>query len=181
MGIREKILILLMAGVIGYGVFDFTMTKIRKSSMNNRVSEVRAEVEQLESTTKGQVDAAALAPREVELLGRLLIPWTKDLFVETLYAPAKVDEPEVPTNAAGELVMPEPKYRYTGYLNIDGKMIAMINGSDFQVGDLLNDKLYRVETIDAESVALKRETGSGTLQLKILKPDSIIIPGKRDS
>ena len=179
MGIREKILILLMACVIGYGVYDFTMTRIRAGSLKSRVEEVKKETEQLISTTRTNLEVSALSPRERELLTRIQENWTDDLFVARLHPPAAKPLPELEDSGKpGAPVEVAPTYRYTGYFNITGNKLAVINGAEYEVGQSIGTSTYRVHTIEPERVVLERESGSQTLTLIIHQPDLLNFSGK---
>lgn len=100
----------------------------------------------------------ALTHKERYILERAAADWPRDPF----------EKPKAPVPreiTAGKTATPAVTYVYSGYVEVDKKRLAIINGMQYQVGDQLESGRYAVRSIENEKVVLEHVGKSGVLIL----------------
>jgi hypothetical protein len=119
-----------------------------------------SETEDLSSTQLlKELKKDSLIQRERYILERAASDWPRDLFERP--RPSAPRETTTSTTAT-----PAGSYRYSGYVEVDKKKLAIINGMQYQVGDQLESGKYAVRSIESEKVVLEN----------VGKPGVVILP-----
>lgn len=145
---REKIIVLLMIGAILYGGYEFFWA----SSAGNKV-ENPAEKEKV--LNKFVTDVAdKLRKKDISVTDKYVIArakdeWTQDPFLPTLMKLKPAESKEVEEEAA-----PKPSFKYSGYMEMGKRRLAIINGMEYATGDKLEPGGYRVKSISPAMVEL---------------------------
>ncbi|MBN2568962.1 MAG: hypothetical protein JXB42_05985 [Deltaproteobacteria bacterium] len=160
---REKIIVSLMILALLYGAYTFFIAPSSKNpksiSAGKAAEKVGADkmmvnlASVLKDDESASVDAYILARAEEE--------WTKDPFyIEKEITPSK--DSEIPAEIIRKIELV-----YTGYLEVGGNKIAIINGADYQIGDKLEMSEYRVESISPSMVIVAYEEGEEKLTVPL--------------
>jgi len=89
-----------------------------------------------------------LTDEERYIMERAAAEWPRD--------PFEKPRPSVsPETAPGKTAAPTSAYVYSGYVEVDKKKLAIINGTQYQVGDLLESGRYAIRSIESEKVVLE--------------------------
>jgi hypothetical protein len=165
---REKIIVGLMAVAVLYFVYDYFPASgpALKNAVNSHDAALVVVAELQEKLEQGAFDLPE--PVTASLAG-LHAPWDAGKFVPAVFRLSEQrrlsgDEPARRVEfmaTAGTLV-------YSGFLEMDGRRLAVINGSEYAVGDMVND--LRLDSIGAQ--ALKLSLGEHSLLLPIVDLDA---------
>ena len=151
---REKIILGVAAAALIYGGITVALPKASNAShrdaTNRQVEALRRRVEK----TQRELQTNALTRAEVRVLENAVSDWPASPFREgpVVAAGAK-------TNALAIV--------YAGYLNMNGKRLAVVNGAEYRVNDLLKSGDFVVESIEPEKVVLSRLAGGAKLVVPI--------------
>ncbi|MFT5126125.1 MAG: hypothetical protein ACI9TH_000087 [Kiritimatiellia bacterium] len=161
---REKIILILMTTVILYGAGDFMLRRLNKLGGGGRVEKAAAETQAAAVRIRALMNESVFTPGEAQGLDRLVAPWERTLLVERLSAPVRVAETAVhgPASTAGQ---ERPVFHYTGYFNIAGQKMALINGMEYTLGEHLVAGTYAVGDIQPQHVTLRNLSTDKTWRL----------------
>jgi hypothetical protein len=153
-GKREKIILGMMAIAILYAAFDFLTSnkKTQREDMGQKTTELNTFVTDL-STSLGKDLSKNLGAL---VFSRAEKEWRQDPFLDSkaykLWTEAKMPAKE--TLAAA----PKIEFAYTGYLEIDQKRMAIINGMEYGEGESLDIKGFVLKTVSPTRVAIENRT-----------------------
>ena len=147
---REKIILGVMAVVILYALF----TLIAGSSMKKKLTvspEVKTnEIKALANDTATSVGKDALSVAEVYAIGRIEADWLHDPFYEK-----KAYAEMTQTTKVAVKVDTKTNFSYTGYMEYGGRLIAIINGLEYGVGEVLDIPGYILRSISPAKVTIE--------------------------
>ena len=148
---REKIILAVMAAAILYGVFSFTLGKSERGAadpqaamkeLNDFVVEVAAELNRKDSKTWDYV------------LTRAAAGWRNDPFrmLSQTVQKETLEVKNIPTPGDAPLA-------YTGFIIAGDRKLAIINGIEYETGDVIERGGYRVGAINEREVVIERGVG----------------------
>ena len=153
---REKVFVLLMVAAVGYGAVCYLRRMCTPASSQASPEEVRASAILFVEESRTQI-AAAMQDGDVAYVAtRVFEAWPKDPFADGA-GPRNV--------AKAEAVA----VRYSGYLDLDGVLFALLNGHAYKRGDLMPDSPYGVLDISSEQVVLSVAGGEDNVLIKVEK------------
>jgi hypothetical protein len=153
-GKREKIILGVMAIAILYAAFDYLTSnkKAQREDMGQKTDELNTFVTDL-TASRGKDISKNLGAL---VFSRAEKEWTQDPFLDSkaykLWTEAKTPAKE--THAAA----PKIEFAYTGYLEIDQKRMAIINGMEYREGEALDIKGFVLKTVSPTRVAIENST-----------------------
>ncbi|MFZ5569893.1 MAG: hypothetical protein ACOZF0_05790 [Thermodesulfobacteriota bacterium] len=149
MSTREKVIVFCMMGVVIYGAVQFFGSSTRSPGLD-----AQGEVPGLDAfivTMAGILNKQN--PFEADyVLEKAVKPFAKDPFVTVNALPDKNAGPEKTAPSDYPMV-------YTGYVRVGDTMVAVINGTEYETGDMIEPGGYRVTRISPEQVELQAKTG----------------------
>ena len=171
----EKILVILVALALLYGVVDFVMRGQRKAVVSQPGTEAAGQVAADIAAQMGAISTPENQKID-QMAASLGDPWPGQVFVQQRvdYGDlVKVDE----AKAAQEKTMREKadKLVYSGFLSMGNDRIAIINGMDYRVGEKVDE--FTVSQIAKDSVRVTEQGSSFDLPAAIEK-ESDKIPGR---
>lgn len=136
---REKVIVGLMVLTVGYGVIEYTMPRRNAGPPLTAPAEgVNAFIAKVADTIKAaSSDASALVIRKAEAA------WTQDPFLEI----------RKPQPARAEAAAPKEAGRgpvslvYSGFIEIGSRRMAIINGMEYEAGDIVNPGGFTLKSI----------------------------------
>ena len=165
LGKRQMIILGVMAIVILYAAFDFLAPKkkIPRPDMAQKTAELKTFVTDL---------TAGLGKDSSKNLGTLIFSraereWTQDPFLDSRayksWTQVKVTAKEAGTAA------PKIEFIYSGYLEVDGKRMAIINGMEYREGEDLDTKGYVLKSVSPSSVVIENRGIGATVNVPLLE------------
>jgi len=146
---REMIIVVLaIIGVI-YGAVDFGLrsVKSKSSSTNSGDGALAATTFTLISDELGTHSTTLEEAKALEVLGAISARWPEDIFVDI---EAFVDDQEQEET----LALVDESLIYSGYITMAEKIFAIINGIEYQVGDVVEGFILKI--IDPVEIILER-------------------------
>ena len=138
----------LMAIAVAYGAYTFffaSASRIGVADPKKSLEEINRFVTDIALGLKDDVSETHLY-----VLGRGVSTWSRDPFLETRAA----DKVDVLVKTRAEGKPPEETYRYTGYLQMGVRALAIINGLEYLLGDELQSGGRIVKEIDPLKVVI---------------------------
>ncbi len=159
MGKREKILVALMVAAILYGGFELLVLGIggRTNHETPSPTDPHAALEMVQQI-KHEMNDVKLKPHQQYALEAAAANLQNDLF-HVLPGIGPI-APERPLTADESV-----DFRYTGYLEIGDRRLAIINGKEYAEGDALARKGFVLKRVTPGSVAI--EAGSDARQILV--------------
>ena len=150
----KKVFVLLMVAAVGYGAVCYLRRMCTPASSQASPEEVRARAILFVEESRTQI-AAAMQDGDVEYVARRISkPWGRNPFAGDV-------GPGVAT------VSETIDVKYSGYLDHDGVLFALLNGHAYKLGDLMPDSPYRVVEITPEQVVLSVTGGEENVLIKV--------------
>jgi len=127
---REKIIIGLMILAVGYGVYTVVFSAPGKAAFpgggHKELKALNSFVSKIAAKTK-----TGLSKEQAYVLQKIRAEWKQDPFVQIQPKPTREEEAE-----KRPLVL-KRKIAYTGFLEMNDKRLAILNGLEYEIGDRL--------------------------------------------
>ena len=150
---REKIILAVVLVALLYAAYTFYPVP-SSSQRTNVVAEKELDgVRALSTQLSDELKKDTLTDNERYILERATAEWSTDPFLEK-----KLSSALMPTRGAAGAQSNE--FVYSGYLEVNQRRLAVINGMEYVVGEQLESGGYIVKSIDPEKVTLE-DIGKG--------------------
>ncbi len=164
-GTRQKIIIGVMGIVILFAAADFLLPKKKQATID--VKQKKQELNTLVTALSAGMGAGAAKNANPLILNRAEKEWTQDPFLDSKSFRAWVQPKE--KAAKEEVPAPKIEFAYTGYLEINRKRMAIINGIEYKEGEALDIKGYSLRTVSPEKVVIENRATRATLTVPLLE------------
>ena len=144
---REKIILVLTGIAVAYGLYALLFAPATKTSLVNTESQV-ADTKKLVSDVTEGLNKGKLLEVEGYIMERAEAPWPRDPFLLTDTAETKTVVEDVEDGV---------NFIYSGFVELGSIRLAIINGREYQVGEALEEKGYKVRKILPERVVIEQE------------------------
>lgn len=138
--VREKIMVGLAVAALIYGGFTVVLPKLRSSSNQHDMKQTIDVLRNMTEQTRRKLQTNALTRAERRVLESAVCNWATN--------PFSGQEVDVGKKISASGIV------YTGYLNVSGEKIAVVNGSEYRIKETLNSNDFVVESIERERVVL---------------------------
>ena len=160
---REKIILVLMALTVVYGFYALFIEGPPKRGS----SIVASSESKLESFNKFIASVAAMTKDGLSDIDSYIIEhipakWTKDPLLNTSVEIGPGPPPDEPEDLPFQLV-------YSGYLQMGSKSLAIINGMEYETGELLPQTDYVVGKILPNRVVIMMRGGKQRVSIPIVE------------
>ncbi|MFH0844750.1 MAG: hypothetical protein ABIG67_05695 [Pseudomonadota bacterium] len=143
---REKIILLLAAGCVVYGLYIFLFAPSKKAPSVVSGEKVVQTQKLVSDVTEG-LKKVQLSEVEGYIIKSAGDPWARDPFYHrAITEMGKVQEEEK-----------EVLFTYSGFLELGTSKVAIINGRDYQVGESLEEEGYVLQKILPERVVIVKQ------------------------
>ncbi len=145
MSTREKVILsfAVIALIVGGYLYFFdsseSVIKLKDSTVN--VDELKGYV----SEKMGELEGDEYSEKDSYVIEMATTPWERDPFSNAENLDSISD---APPNS-------DLNFRYSGYVQIGGNLLAIINGIEYQIGEELGNPSYIVDSISPEKVGVK--------------------------
>lgn len=153
---REKIIVGIMIITVIYGAyalfFSGAPAVVNPPAQKASVADIQKfVVDVAQKISKGEPTAAEL--HSMEQAGR---NWQKDPFLTSVAALTAELEQALPVTVPKATPKPvaKPKLRYSGFLQMGAKRMAIINGMEYEEGEMLPEEGYFIRSITPKSVVI---------------------------
>jgi len=161
---REKAVVFVMALAIIYGVYEFFIapsfrkpqtTGVNKEAATDGTNKLTEDIARaLKEDGSAGLDAYIAARAEEE--------WTADPFRTGNYSLEEGTKASFESRGKNGFV-------YSGYLDIGKRRVAIINGTDYRIGDELEMRGYRIKSITPSRVIIVDQKGSRGIAVPFLE------------
>jgi hypothetical protein len=169
---RERIIVIAMIIVAAYGAYTFLSkpdnTMLVESS-KKRLSDLKEFVVEAATNLSNEY-ISATDQYIIEQAGKR---WPQNPFLQT--GALLTTEP---FEARAEVSIESVKLSYTGFLQTSDKLLAIINGSEYERGDQLSEAGYYVKKISPRNVVIGIEKNSENIILPLDESVSISLEAK---
>ena len=150
---REKIILAVTAVVVVAGTLYFIMGQGPKAPPDSARVDLKV-FQDFTSLTDEALKKAALTETQDRILERASAEWTSDPFLGRKPAAEAAKAVGVPVSLA-----------YTGFVIMGQERLAIINGMDYQVGEMVLGSDLVVQAIDPQNVVVKQLGGRESLSI----------------
>ena len=155
---REQVIVILMVAAILYGAYALFTQKAEKADLPDQNTALQ------EANVTVMAAAAALAAPSEDKARRYIIAqadesWPLDPFFK--YSPIK-EKPKTSEaeQAVAQLLETEVDIVYTGYITAGNRILAIINGVEYEAGEKLPESGLTIVSITRKDVVIGKEGSS---------------------
>ena len=164
LGTKQKIIIGVMGIAILYAAVDFlTPKKTPVIDVKQKTEELNTFVTTL-SAGMGKDTAKNLAPL---IFSRAEKEWTQDPFLDEKSFRSWSKAKEGVAASKEGVAAPKIEFVYTGYLEMDRKRIAIINGVEYEEGEALDIKGFSLKSVSPARVVIENRRIGATVNVPI--------------
>jgi len=149
---REQIILAAVLVALLYAAYTFYSGPSSQKT-NVAAEKELAGVKALSTQLSDELKKDSLTDNERYILERAEAEWSTDPFLEKKLSSA-------PVSARGAAGAQSNDFVYSGYLEVNQRRLAVINGMEYVVGEQLESGGYIVKSIDPEKVILE-DIGKG--------------------
>ena len=161
MSTREKIILCLVILAAGYAAYQFLADTPKR--VHVETEEELIDLKKLTADVIEEVDTAVLKKTEAFIIGQAVAEWKRDPFLKP--GPPVKFRPE---NGQAEVLAEELSFTYSGYLEMAGKKLAIINGMEYKTGEMIiNGGGYIVSSIFPTRVVLELIGGRNMITIPL--------------
>ena len=149
---REKVIIGLMLTAVLFGAYTFLASPAGDEALNpeKTMDEINNAIVDL----AGKINRNSIS-KTGSIIEKAKQKWKKDPFVQTLGPLDNLDNEAVDVQASAV----PTSIRFTGFIHVGDKMVAIINGLEYEEGDIIGNGGLSVKKISREKVSLRSENG----------------------
>ena len=164
---REKILVGLMCLAILYGAYELFWTPSTRKASKQPVIPTGEDMRTFAGEVKQKLVKEKVPEEATYRIDKASTGWAKDPFLQTTVPLTDKRPVDASPNPTVQTHVELPDLIYTGYLQMGDKMMAVINGMEYAVGESLGvDDLY-VKHISGLSVTIGKVKSKETIQLPL--------------
>lgn len=149
---REKVIMGVMLTAVIFGAYNFLYSPSENEALNpeKAMSELNTAIVDL----AGKINRNTLSNADY-ILTKAKEEWQKDPFVQNLGGLDDLEKEDSSKQAAAG----PTSILFSGFIHVGEKMIAIINGLEYEEGDVIGDGGLSVQKIFREKVLLRSENG----------------------
>ncbi len=169
---REKIILLMMIIVAAYGGYSYfsdSSSNIIVEGSNQKLSEMK----------KFVIDAATnLSNEYISAADKYIIDQAEKVWPQDPFLQSGARLTSEPFEARAEVTVQTVQISYTGFLQTSDALIAIVNGTEYETGDQLNETGYYVKKISPSKIVLGIENNPDTITLPLDEPVNMSLEEK---
>jgi hypothetical protein len=158
---REKIILALMAIAILYGAYSFLGSSAEGPSPVQETGSLEA-LNAYVLGIAGSMSQLSLSDAEKYVMASAVTRWPEDPFLQT-----RAPEEQAAAEIEETIPVEDLNVSYTGYVEMNGRKLAIINGREYAPGEALEISGYVVRSIDPAKVELGKPGSGETVSLLI--------------
>ena len=164
MGKRQMVIMGVMMIAILYAAFDYLAPKKKNAGMviTQKTAELNTFLSDL-ATGLGKDTTKTLSAL---IFSRAEKEWAQDPFLDQKAYKAWT-EVKIPPKGAVAAAVRKIEFIYTGYIELGGKRMAIINGSEYREGEELDIKGYTLKSVTQARVVVENRGMRTTLNIPL--------------
>ena len=161
---REKIIVGLMVLTVIFGAYTLFFSSDTAISPQATRAEPVADLQKFVIQVAKNIQTTIPTEAETHRLEQASRNWQKDPFLTSVAALTTELERSLPVEVAKEKPVPAeaPDLRYSGFLQVGAKRMAIINGMEYEEGEMLPASGYFIRSITPKSVVIGKIGDSKT-------------------
>ena len=164
---RERIIVVLMIIVVIYGAYSLFLAPGDKSTAPGS-KEKMAELKNF------VVDAATnLTSESVSAVDKYIIDQAEKAWPDSPFLQSGSILTSQPFEAKAEVIKERINLAYTGFLQTDNSLLAIVNGREYETGEQLSEDGYYIKSISPNKVVIGVENNPKTIILPLDEDVSI--------
>ena len=164
---RERIIVILMIVVVIYGAYNLFLSPGKKSPATGS-QEKMAELKNF------VVDAATnLTSETVSAVDKYIIDQAEKAWPDSPFLQSGNILTSQPFEAKADVKVESIKLAYTGFLQTENSLLAIVNGMEYETGEQLSEAGYYIKSISQNKVVIGVENNSRTIILPLDEDVSI--------
>jgi hypothetical protein len=164
---RERIIIILMVIAVSYGVYSLFLApgdEVPVHVSNQKMTELKNFV----------VDAATnLSSEYVSATDKYIIEKAEKTWPESPFLQSGKMLTSQPFEAKADVKIERVQIAYTGFLQTDSSLLAIVNGMEYETGEQLSEAGYYIKSISPNKVVIGIENNPKTIILPLNEDVSI--------
>ena len=153
----------------GYAFFSDSGQKVIMESSKQKLTELK----------KFVVDAATnLSNEYISAADKYIIDQAEKVWPQDPFLQSGMRLTSEPFEAKAEVKIQTIQIAYTGFLQTPDALIAIVNGTEYETGDQLNESVYYVKRILPEKIILGIENNPDTMTLPLDEPVNLSLGEK---
>ena len=165
---REKIIVAVMSMAILYGAYSLLFDS-QSSRLDGQSGTETEPIEQFVIGVTTQLRKADASAQNAFLVNSARAEWKRDPMVRV--ARLNAAEAAVVEEAAAETAAPvevnADGWTYTGFLEMGKRRLAILNGQEYEPGDMLSPDGYYLKGVSANHVVIGRKGAKETVTINI--------------
>jgi hypothetical protein len=164
---RERIIVILMIAAVMYGAYSLFLAPGDESTAPGS-QEKMAELKNF------VVDAAtSLSSESVSAVDKYIIDQAEKTWPDSPFLQSGSILTSQPFEAKADVTVESIKLAYTGFLQTDNSLLAIVNGMEYETGEQLSEAGYYIKSISPSKVVIGVENNPKTIILPLDEDVSI--------
>jgi len=160
---------IIVAAYGGYSYFSDSSNNIIVEGSNQKLSEMKKFV--IEAATS--LSSESISAADKYIIDQAEKVWPQDPFLQS--GAGLTSEP---FEARAEVTVQTVQISYTGFLQTSDALIAIVNGTEYETGDQLNETGYYVKRVLPTKIVLGIENNPDTIILPLDEPVNMSLEEK---
>ena len=158
---RERIIVLLMLVAVAYGAYNFLLAPGDEAP-------VKETGQTLADLKKFVVDAAtSLSSENISAADQYIIQQAEKAWPDSPFLQTSAIITSEPYVAKAEVSVETVRLAYTGFLQTDDNLLAIVNGMEYETGEQLGQAGYYIKSISPGKVVIGVENSPKTIILPL--------------
>jgi hypothetical protein len=167
---REKIIVGVMCLTLAYGAYELVGGRTPKRTDAAPARNTPEELRTFVTDMSQKLMTEKVIDEHRHLIRQAAAGWNKDPFIASSLPLKSKLAPDIVEKSPAE-----PRQRmeivYTGFMDMGGVRMAIINGMEYTTGEALDIKGYYVKTISPRHVILGKNQSMETIELPLLEAE----------
>ncbi|MBU0545217.1 MAG: hypothetical protein KKH97_07755 [Proteobacteria bacterium] len=164
LGKREIIILGVVTIVILYAVFDFLSPKTKSSGID--MVQKNEELNTFVTEMTGSLEKETAKNLGTVIFSRAENDWTRDPFLDAKAFKAWTDSKSIKAKE-DESAVTKIEFIYSGYLEVGRKRMAIINGIEYNEGEVLDVKGYMLKSVSPSRVLIENRGIGATVKVPL--------------
>jgi hypothetical protein len=169
---RERIIVIIMIIVVAYGAYNF-MSKPKDTALVQGSQKRLADLKQFVVEAATSLSKEYVSAADQYIIEQAEKRWPQNPFLQT--GNMLTSEP---FEVRAEVTRENVQLSYTGFIQTPDKLLAIVNGLEYETGEQLNEAGYYIKKISPRNVVIGIENNQENIVLPLDEAVSISLEAK---